>query len=157
MTVRWRAPKTAAFLAAVWILGATVISVVVGGEVAGTRAAPYVWSAWGLLCLAVTYFVACLALNRTTVCVEAGKLIVRSGPLPDWGNSATDVREIEDVVASAVTTPGAKGPGGVAYVVGARTKAGKTIPIFAATAILDRERAEDLARRVEAMIWRAGA
>jgi hypothetical protein len=156
MTVRWRNGRTGPFLVVAWLVGSVAISFILTSSVAGQGFAVYVLGAWAAVFVAFTYFVIALAVNSTTVCVESGKLVVTNGPLPGGGNSATDVRDITDVLTTSYMTPGAKGPGGVAYRVLARTRASGTIPIFSLTMIGDLKTAEDLARKVEAMIWKSG-
>jgi hypothetical protein len=153
MTRKWRPARVGLFLVGAWLFGAVAISSIISVEIDGSPAAPYVWGAWGLLLLGVSYFVACLALNTTSVSVVSGKLVVRSGPMPDWGKSETDLREIEEIFTTPVMTPGARGAGGYVYIVQARTKGGKTIPIFANTSIPEQSQADEIARQIEAMIW----
>jgi hypothetical protein len=113
------------------------------------------WFVWALLFAAFTYLVCSLALNRTTVYVASGRLVVRNGPVPSTGNSATDVLEIAEISTSSYQATAARGLGGRLYTVFARTNDGKTIPIFATAQIDDQSAADDLARQVEAMIWKS--
>jgi hypothetical protein len=149
--VRWRAPRTGLFLLCAWLAGSVVISFIVETQVRGFRFGAFVLGAWALLFLGFTYFVLALALNSTRVRIESGKLVVGNGPVPAGGESSTDVREIEDVFAEAFMTSGARGFGGKAYAVVARTRTGGTIPIIA-NSVLDAGVAGDLAERVRALL-----
>jgi hypothetical protein len=153
VNVRWRPPRTGLFLLGAWLAGSVVISFIVETQVQGFRYGAVVLGAWALLFLGFTYFVLALALNSTSVRVELGKLVIRNGPLPIGGGSSTALAEIEDVIVSSYMTPGARGFGGRAYTVMARTKTGGSIPLIA-NSVLDSDVAEDLARRVEAMMWK---
>jgi hypothetical protein len=129
-------------------------------EAAGSPYAVYAYFAWAAAFAAGTYFAWSFALNRTTVRIESGRLVVRSGPLR-WGwtaNTATSVRDIAGIVVDSHMTTGFLSPGGRLYGVSARTIAGKTIPIVACALIGAGERsdAEELARRIEGMIWASG-
>jgi hypothetical protein len=129
-----------------------VISLIVASQAQGFRYAAVVLGIWGLLFVAFTYVVLALALNSTNVRVESGKLVVGNGPIPFGGGSSTDVSEIEDVFVSSYVTSGARGlTGGKAYTVSARTKTSGTIPIVA-NSVLDSDVAEDLARKIKAML-----
>jgi hypothetical protein len=154
VNVRWRPRRIGLFLLGAWLGGSVVISFIVASQVQGFRYGAFVLGVWAVLFAGFTYFVLALALNSTSVRVDSGKLVVSNGPLPAGGGSSTDVREIEDVFASSYMTPGARGFGGKAYTVLARTKSDGTIPIVA-NSVLDSHVAEDLAREVEAMIWKA--
>jgi hypothetical protein len=152
MNVRWRPPRTGLFLLGAWLAGSVVISFIVSSEARGFRYGVVVLAVWGLLFLAFTYVVLALAINSTNVRIESGKLVVSNGPLPVGGGSSTDVREIEEVFVSSYMTSGARGlTGGKAYTVAARTKTSATIPIIA-NSVLDCDVAEDLARKIEAML-----
>lgn len=154
MTVRWRPPRIGLFLIVAWLLGSSVISFIVTTETAGFRYAGIVLSVWGLLFAIASYIVLALAVNSTSVRVDEGKLVVRNGPLPGGGASSTDVREVQDVYTASFMTSGARGFGGLAYKVLARTKTLGTIPIVAMSN-LDADTAEDVAREIEAMIWKS--
>jgi hypothetical protein len=154
VNVSWRAPRMGLLLLGAWLVGSVVISFVVASQVQGFRYAAVVLGVWALLFAGFTYVVLALAINSTSVSVESKKLVVRNGPIPFGGGSSTDVREIEDVFVSSYMTSGARGlTGGKAYTVAARTKTSGTIPIIA-NSVLDSDAAEDLARRIEAMIFK---
>jgi hypothetical protein len=132
-------------LLAAWLVGSMVISFIVTSQAQGFRYAPVVLGVWALLFVGFTYVVLALALNRTSIRVESGKLIVRNGPIPFGGNSSTDVGDIEDVFVSSYRSSGARGlTGGTAYTVMARTRSRGTIPIIVES-VLDAEVAENLA------------
>ncbi len=152
MSVRWRPGRIGLFLLGAWVVGSMVISFIVASQVQGFRYAAVVLVVWGLLFIAFTYVVLALALNSTNVGVASGKLVVGNGPIPFGGSSSTDVRDIEDVFVSSYMTSGARGlTGGKAYTVSARTKTSGTIPIIA-NSVLDSDVAEDLARKIQAML-----
>ena len=155
MNVRWRSGRIGLFLTGAWLIGSVVVSFIVSTQVQGFRYGAVVLGVWGLLFFGFTYVVLALALNSTSVRVESGNLVVRNGPVPlGGGGSSTDVREIEDVLVSSYQTTGARGlTGGKAYTVAARTKTGGTVPIVA-NSVLDSDVAEDIARKIEAMIFK---
>jgi hypothetical protein len=152
VSVRWRPGRIGLFLLGAWVVGSMVISFIVASQVQGFRYAPVVLGVWALLFVAFTYVVLALALNSTSVRVESARLVVRNGPIPFGGGSSTDVREIEEVFVSSYMTSGARGlTGGKAYTVSARTKTSGTILIIA-NSVLDADVAEDLARKIQAML-----
>jgi hypothetical protein len=152
VSVRWRPGRIGLFLLGAWAVGSMVISFIVASQAQGFRYAAVVLGIWGLLFVAFTYVVLALALNSTNVRVESGKLVVGNGPIPFGGGSSTDVSEIEDVFVSSYVTSGARGlTGGKAYTVSARTKTSGIIPIVA-NSVLDSDVAEDLARKIKAML-----
>jgi len=160
MTLRWRPIRFAAFLVAYWLVGSVAITGIVLMAAAGSPYALYAYFAWAAAFAAGTYFAWSFALNRTTIRVESGRLVVRSGPLR-WGwtaNTATSVRDITEVAVDSHMTGGFLSPGGRLYGVSVATIDGKTIPIVACALIGAGERndAEELARRIEGMIWASG-
>jgi hypothetical protein len=155
VTVRWRPPRIGLFLILAWLVGSTMISAILALQTAGSHNATLVaFGIWGVVFVVATYVVLALAINSTKVRVEGDKLVVSSGPLPGGGSSCTDVREIEDVYTASFVTSGARGFGGLAYKVLARTKTKGVIPVVAMSN-LDADVAEDVAREVQAMIWKS--
>jgi hypothetical protein len=160
LTVRWRPLRFAVFLCAAWLFGSIVITAIIVMEAAGTPAAPYAFAVWAILFIAGTYFVLSLAVNRTTVEVASGRLSARSGPLPFARSCVTDVRNIRDVVVGSYASAGFMGGrGGRVYTVSVSTGEGTTVPLvtWAIIGAGEESDAQNLARQIEAMLWKAGA
>jgi hypothetical protein len=157
VTIRWRPVRFAVFLCGAWLAGAVVITAVIAMEVQQTPAAPYVYALWGLLFAAASYMVLSLALNRTTLEVASGRLVVRNGPLPFARNSVSDVRNITEIVVGSYETAGfMAGRGGKLFTVSARTADGARVPLVTWALIGKgaRSDADNLARQIEAMLWK---
>jgi hypothetical protein len=160
MVVRWRPVRFAVFLCVAWLLGSIAITAIIVMKAAGTPAAPYVYAVWAILFIAGTYFVVSLAVNRTTVDVASGRLRARSGPLPFARACSADVRSIGDIVVGSYASAGFMGGrGGRIYTVSARTHDGTTVPLvtWAIIGAGEESDARNLARRIEAMLWKAAS
>ena len=157
MTIRWRPVRFAAFLVAAWIFGSLAITWIIVMASSGSADALFIYCAWALAFAVGTYIALSFAFNSTTVNVESGNLVTRSGPL-HWGwkaaNSAVRVADVRQVAVNAYMTMGFLGPGGRLYRISARVPDGKSIPIVAYAMIGtgDRAAAESLARRIERML-----
>jgi hypothetical protein len=160
VTIRWRPVRFALFLCGAWFIGAVVITAIIAVEVQQTPAAPYVYAVWGLLFAAASYFVLSLALNRTTIEVVSGRLVARNGPLPFARDRASDVANVAEIVVGSNETAGFMGGrGGKLYTLWARTADGASLPLVTWALIGKGERsdADDLARQIEAMLWKGGS
>lgn len=157
MTVRWRPARFAAFLLAYWIFGSLAITGIIVIAFSDSGQAIFAYCAWALAFAVAAYVVMSFAFNRTTVSVESGKLVSRSGPLR-WGwkaaNSVVRVADVTQLVVDSYITMGFLGPGGCLYRISALRRDGKTIPVVAYAMIGkgDRADAEDLAQRIEGML-----
>ncbi len=157
--IRWRPVRFTPVLLGFWLFGSIVITAIIVMEASGSRYAVYAYAVWALAFAVATFMAFSFALNRTTVEVKSGRLVVRTQPLP-WGrNSSTDVRSIGDVFVSSYVTSAYKGVGGRLFAVLGRTTDGKTFPVVTNAMIGGgtRVEAEDLARQIEAMLWQAGS
>jgi hypothetical protein len=149
-------------LCASWLFGSLAITAIIVMESMGSPYAAYAYCAWAAAFAAGTYVALSFALNRTTVSVDSGKLVIRSGPLA-WGwsgaNSTTSVGEVSELAVESYMTMGFLGPGGRLFRISARTLNGKSVPLVAYAMIGkgDRADAEDLAHRIEGMLQRGTA
>jgi hypothetical protein len=157
--IRWRPVAFTPWLIGLWLFGSAAITWIVVMEADGSRYAIYAYAGWAVAFAVATFVAFSFALNRTRVGVKSGKLFVRTLPLPWQRNSATDIRGISDVFVKSYVTSAYKGTGGRLFAIFAKTTDGKTIPIVSNAMIGagTRAEAEDFARQIEAMLWKAGA
>ena len=157
VTIRWRPARFAAFLVASWVFGSLAITGIIVLSSAGSAGALFIYCTWALAFALGAYIALSFALNSTSVNVESGNLVTRSGPL-QWGwragNSMVRVADVSQLAVDSYMTMGFLGPGGRLHRISARVSDGKSIPIVAYAMIGtgDRADAERLARSIEGML-----